>query len=205
MQDSKKDNRKIWIQIGVAVVVIAAVFLIGRLIENASTGGDEDDDGLQVSVSENAYVAFPGADGLAKNIGNNTMRALVHDVQDVVLKNDEIAAAEQSNAPSTDLPSFAYEATVDTSSLIKGVSFPYTTLSTFFKISDGRYYLVNVATDKDQYCGVIVRRTLPSYGQPYLYITIKDTSGQDYNSVVEGLTDWAEAIYPEGVVVTTAE
>lgn len=181
----KMENKKLVLGAVIAVVVLLFAVLIGVLVKGSSEG-----DGTQ-DKSENSGLVFTNIEPLGNSMGLSMLEVLTDNVQTVV------TMPEESNDAND-----ALKVTVDASSLIKGIYFPYTTYSMLIGVSDERYYRVNVALNGEKYGGVLVQRVLPSKGQPYLYITIFDNS-QDQDSVIKGLMSWAKSIYPDGFIATT--
>lgn len=186
--DSKKkmENRKLVLGSVALVVILLLAILLGTLF-----GKNAQNDGNAQNEDENSGLVFPDMGTLGDSMGPSILEAMTNNVRTVV----EMADGDDGGDSSL-------RADIDATSLIEEIYFPYTTYSMLFRISDGRYYGVNVALDKGKYCGVLVRKTSPSLEQPYLYITIFDVN-QNQDSVIKGLMNWAKSIYPSGFIVTT--
>ena len=187
-------KKKIIITVGLLVTVLFVGVLIGVMARNNSSRGDEE----TIIDEKGPVVTFSGVNVLSDSMGASVFGVLTDNMKSVIEMPDESVAEGDENG------NFVLDVTVDTKSFIRDLYFPYTTYSFLFKISDGRYYNINVATDGGQYCGILVQRFLPTKGQPYLYITgLSDA--QDWQGVVDGLTGWARSVYPDGFTVTTEQ
>ena len=183
--NKKTENKKlVWAAVAF-VAILLVIVLVNIFVGNTGQGGNEnngEDSGL--------VLEFNNLEPLVDSMGSFVAETMTKNIQAVV-------EAVDGNDNSV-----ALEANVDAASFIKDIYFPYTTYSMFFRISDGRYYRVNVALNGEKYCGVLVQRTQPSLGQPYLYVTIIDGS-QNQDLVIKSMMEWAKSIYPDGFIVTT--
>ena len=191
LNNGRRDKKKI-ILVSVLITVLFFGALVGIMVQN-NDNQDHNEENESVEVSELVFDTSV----LNDTIGPAVLSALVDDAEVVIMMPDELSLVGENEKK------VILEAFVDQTSFIKDIYFPYTTFSLLLSISDGRYYEINIAANGERYCGVLVRRTLPSYGQPYLYITNFDDSVQDWNSAVDGIIDWAKSIYPDGFIVTT--
>ena len=196
MSTENMKKRKMFVIAGVLAVILLFGVLIGVMtLGGGSRPGDEGGD----VVEEGVRVAFNGTNTLSDSMGMSVLGVLIDNVDTVITMPSELETVGESENDDIVL-----NVSVDPKSFIEDVYFPYTVYSFLFEVSDDRYYSIKVAADGEKYCGVLVQRFLPSKGQPYLYITNLGGS-QNWNNTVNGLTNWAKSVYPDGFIVTTTD
>ena len=187
----------------VCCILVVVSFIIGGLtLGNSNTTND---DGLIVeeASSNEPYLYYSNPAYIESIMGVDFVSQYNEGLKNILL-DDAVRGDSQS---ATGLPSNAYVFNINNSSVRGAVRFPFSIYNFDFTVSDGRKYTAHFAINGELYAGILLHRVTPAQQYADLYITFdkKNAGAYDRDWVVSELITWAKEIYPDGVIVTTAE
>lgn len=103
----------------------------------------------------------------------------------------------------------SYVGTALSSSLTKGVSFPFSTCDYILSVSNGKNYNIQIASENKWYYGMVIRpMPLSDKDTIKLFIVFNEPAG-DYtykrDSAIERLTRWAKSIHSGPLSIVTKD
>ena len=173
-------------------LIIAAVVGLTRQNNESETGHDD------VYVPEEdptrSYAVNRNMDFLEDMVSPSCRTEFFSMMNEIAISPTEVLNQEPT----------VYTVFTQGSSVSQEVQFPYSVLVFTPQVSDGRIYMARIATNAKEYCGILLRRTSPSEGEVYLTIVVPDGEvGDDRDSTVKGLIDWAKGNYNTSMIINT--
>lgn len=213
-----------WLLFPAAIIIILLIILLIVVLSSNTTPEDTSENQPQQAPNSSASQTIPEPtdyDSTAQNITQNQPYTPKITFKNSSFVTDFIGSPATSPANnSTTSPTAApvlqiidtaltefisthaspdsLSASAPGSSVDKGISFPYDTLSFTLQLSNGENYNVDIALLKDAYFGVLVSPSDSETPKFYLsYLRPASEAGYSESSAISDLKTWAASIYPD--------
>ncbi|MBQ2695566.1 hypothetical protein IJG04_02955 [Candidatus Saccharibacteria bacterium] len=213
MQNSTNKKQKLIAIIGALLVILILTIITAVSIISSNNNSTES---LEITFADDGY---PDEDGdktpylyidnptYLESILGETIFSNMQTYLQFLASTKETSSAPHENTPSEGVPTYAYDATINNSSVNSDIYFPYSTYSFEFNISDGRTYQAHLATSGEMYFALIINRTTPTSSEPpHFYIDFLETElDNNYNreETISNLTNWAKSLGFNELILTT--
>lgn len=184
----------------IAIVSIIASNSITRQSQNNSNDRHHDNyDSLVDELPEStAPVLLQNLSFLTDIVGSNGATTALNIISDTILEYNGDPADGES-----------YIGTALSNSLIKEVSFPYSTCNFILSVSNQKSYNVQIATESQWYYGLIIRpMPLNNANTAKLYIVFNEQASEatyTRDNAISSLTKWAKNIHSGPLTITTKD